>query len=76
MQQKAQFNDLLSIKEHQVVYKPKLTGKLSPIVDRLEDGWESVEELWSILKSTVHEVAMETIGERPQIPQGYLYADE
>ena len=64
--------NLLSNKELQVVYKPRLAGKLSPILDCLEDGWESVEELWSTLKSTIHEVAMETIGERPQMAQGHL----
>ena len=45
-------------------------------MDHLEDGGESVEEFRSTSKSTIHEVAMETIGERPQMPRGHLYASE
>ena len=68
--------NLVSKKELQVMNKVRLAEKIAPIVDHLEDGGESVEELWSTLKSTIHEVAMETIGERPVIPQGRLYASE
>ena len=62
---------LVSKKELQVMYKVRLAEKLAPIVDHLEDGGESVEELWSTLKGTIHEVTMETIAERPviQLPE-------
>ena len=49
---------------------------LTPIVERLEGGRESVEELWTSLKNTIHEVAKETIGQRPATPRGHIYASE
>ena len=39
-------------------------------------GRVSVEELWTSLKNTIHEVAMETIGQRPATPRGHIYASE
>ena len=66
----------MSKKELQVVYKLRLAEKLSPIMDRLERGGESTKELWTTIKNIIHEVALETIGERPETPRGHTYASE
>ncbi len=59
-----------------MVFRLRLAETLTPIVERLEGGRESVEELWTSLKNTIHEVAMETIGHRPATPRGHIYASE
>ena len=56
----------MSKEDIQVVFRLRLAETLTPIVERLEGGRESVEELWTSLKNTIHEVAMETIGQNLQ----------
>ena len=53
--------NLVSKEEVQLVFGLRLAETLTPIVERLEEGTESVEELWTSLKNTIHEVAMETV---------------
>ena len=59
-----------------LVSRLRLAETLTPIVECLEGGRESVEELWTSLQNTIHEVAMETIGQRPATPRGHIYASE
>ena len=53
--------NLVSKEEVQLVFRLRLAETLTPIVEHLEEGRESVEELWTSLKNTIHEVAMETV---------------
>ena len=61
--------NLESKEEVQVVFRFRLAETLTPILKRLEGGRESVEVLWTSLKNTIHEMAMETIGQRPATPR-------